>query len=155
MRSHLPSLLFLRASASSDFHRYALDGGDYHDQSVCHWNAAAAGPTFSVHGLTFRARISCDTGRPRCGDVLASSTPVCHAARLDKPEHLGQVRVAGTKTLFLNNSPFGHLAKVDLTRPAPPVQQNLGPIEQFDQRQARDFTRQPAPAQNQRYAPHR
>lgn len=155
MRGHLPSLLSLRTSVSGGFHRDALDGDDYNDKGVCHWNVAAVGPTFGVHGLIFRARISCDTGRLRFGDVLAGSAPVCHEARLDKPKHLGQARVADTKTLFLNNSPFGHLAEVDLTRPAPPVQQNLGPTEQFDRRQARDFTRQPAPAQNQGYAPHR
>lgn len=63
-------------------------------------------------------------------DRLAQCTVACHAARLNKPEHLGEVYVTRTKALFLNNSLFGHMAEVDLTRPAPPLQHSLRQAEQ-------------------------
>lgn len=87
-------------------------------------------------------------------DRLAQCVAACHAARLNKPEDLGEVHVTRTKMLFLNNSLFGHMAEVDLTRPAPVVPQSLRQIEQFDQQQAQAYTQQ-VPQQSQGHALHR
>lgn len=87
-------------------------------------------PNHAQHAVyaALKARLPPGTSEDR----LAQCTAACHAARLDKPEHLGEVYVTHTKALFFNNSLFGHMAEVDLTRPAPPLQYSLQQAEQHN-----------------------
>lgn len=67
---------------------------------------------------------------------LAQAAAACHLARLDKPEDLGEIYITHTKALFLNNSLFGRMAEIDLTRAAPSVEQSLQQIEHHDRQQS-------------------
>lgn len=89
-----------------------------------------AHPQHAVYAA-LKARLPPDTSEDR----LAQCTAACHAARLDRPEHLGRVYVTKTKALFLNHSLFGQMAEVDLTRPAPPAQDSVRKTGKFDYQQ--------------------
>lgn len=85
-----------------------------------------------------KERLPADTSEAR----LAQATAACHLAKLDRPEDLGQIHVTRTSAMFLNNSLFGHMTEIDLTRPAPTVEHSLRQIEHYDQQQ-RNPTTQP------------
>lgn len=114
---------------------------------------ALSDSTHAQHAVYAALKVRLPPGTPE--DRLAQCTAACHAARLDQPEQLGEVYVTRTAALFLNNSLFGRMAEVDLTRPAPPAQQSLRQIEQFDQQQAQLLQQQSTPQHSQGQALHR
>jgi hypothetical protein len=88
-------------------------------------------PQHAIHAA-LKERLPPGTSEAR----LAQCVAACHAARLDKPEDLGDIYITRTRALFLNNNLWGHLAKIDLTQPAPPVEQSLQQVERHDQQQS-------------------
>lgn len=67
---------------------------------------------------------------------LAQATAVCHFAGINKPEDLSGIYSGGTgKVFFAPQSLFANMATLDITRPAPAVQQSLQQVQEFDQRQ--------------------
>lgn len=63
---------------------------------------------------------------------LAQATTACHLAGLDDPQDLAQIHNTDNAILFVNNSLFGRMAEMDLTGPAPSVQQSLLRAYQHD-----------------------
>lgn len=67
---------------------------------------------------------------------LAQATAACHLAGIDMPEDLSGIYSGGNgKILFTTNSLFANIAEIDVSKPAPTVQQSLQQIRQFDQQQ--------------------
>lgn len=63
------------------------------------------------------------------------ATAACHVAGIDKPEDLSAVHITDSKALFSTSSLFANMAEMDISKPAPAVQQSLQQVQQFDQPQ--------------------
>lgn len=77
---------------------------------------------------------------------LAQATTACHLAGLDDPKDLGQIHHTDHAILFVNHSLFGRMAEMDVSKPAPSVQQSLLRAHQHDaERQQPRYPMQPDP----------
>lgn len=56
---------------------------------------------------------------------------------MNQPDDLGNIYGNEHTILFTSNSPFANMAEMDVSTPAPAVQQSLQQIQQFDQQQVR------------------
>lgn len=75
------------------------------------------------------------------------ATAACHVAGIDKPEDLSAVHITDSKALFCTSALFANMAEMDISKPAPTVQQSLQQAQQFDQQrqmQAQQTTQQQA-----------
>lgn len=69
-------------------------------------------------------------------DRLAQATAACYSAGMKHPEDVAGIYSGGNgKILFTTNSLFANMAEVDVSKPAPTIQQSLQRIQQFDQQQ--------------------
>ena len=64
---------------------------------------------------------------------LAQATAACHAVNIDRPEDLAGIHGTDTQVTFVNRSLWHANAHIDLSRPAPPVEESLQRAAQFDQ----------------------
>lgn len=69
------------------FYRDALEGGDYYGKGICHWDVSAAGPIFTVHGLSFAPDVSFDIYKENFGDELDGSTATYWLSKKDFFDH--------------------------------------------------------------------
>src|SRR5690348_2911442 len=67
---------------------------------------------------------------------LHQITAACHLAGIDEPADLAGIHGGESTLVFTPNSMFGRAATVDLSRPAPSVEQTLQQVRQYDQQQA-------------------
>lgn len=69
-------------------------------------------------------------------DRLAQATAACYSAGMKQPEDVAGIYSGGNgKILFTTNSLFANMAEMDVSKPAPTIQQSLQRIQQFDQQQ--------------------
>lgn len=69
-------------------------------------------------------------------DRLAQATAACYSAGMKLPEDVAGIYSGGNgKILFTTNSLFANIAEMDVSKPAPTIQQSLQRIRQFDQQQ--------------------
>lgn len=91
-------------------------------------------PDHPQHALqaTLRELLPATTTEAR----LAQATAACHAAGINKPEDLSGIYSGGDgKILFSTSSLFANMAEMDISKPAPAIQQSLQQVQQFDQPQ--------------------
>lgn len=67
---------------------------------------------------------------------LHQITAACHHAGIDDPSDLAAIHGGETSLVFTPSSMFARTALVDLSQPAPSVQQTLQQVRQYDQQQA-------------------
>ncbi|HVU80686.1 MAG TPA: hypothetical protein VHD89_01610 [Rhodanobacteraceae bacterium] len=67
---------------------------------------------------------------------LHQITAACHLAGIDEPADLAGIHGGESTLVFTPNSMFGRAATVDLSQPAPSVEQTLQQVRQYDQQQA-------------------
>lgn len=70
---------------------------------------------------------------------LAQATAACHLARMHQPEDLAAIYSGKNppSLIFMPNNLLGRVTEVDLSRPAPSVQQSMQQVQAFDQAQVR------------------
>jgi len=71
---------------------------------------------------------------------LAQGTAACYVAGITDPKDLSGVYVGDTSVLFTSNSLLAVPAQMDISQPAPSVQQSSQQIQQYDQQQAQIAT---------------
>jgi hypothetical protein len=76
---------------------------------------------------------------------LAQATAACHLARMDKPEDLAAIYSGENppSLIFMPNNLLGSVTEMDLSRPAPSVQQSVRQVQAFDQAQGRQWEHDP------------
>jgi hypothetical protein len=67
---------------------------------------------------------------------LHQITAACHQAGIDDPADLAGVHGGEFSLVFTPNSMFGRAAVVDLSQPAPSIEQTLQQVRQYEQQQA-------------------
>jgi hypothetical protein len=71
-------------------------------------------------------------------ELLSHLTAACYKSGIKQPEDLAHVVGREGKLHFLSNSLFSPFTTVDVTQPAPSVQQTIQDVQQFDQQRAHD-----------------
>lgn len=66
---------------------------------------------------------------------LEQSTAACYMGRITQPEQLHEIHIAKGAVHFLTTQPHAH-ASIDMTQPAPTVQQTMQQVQTHDQQQA-------------------
>ena len=67
---------------------------------------------------------------------LHQITAACHQAGIHDPDDLAAIHGGESSLVLMPNSMFGRAAMVDLSQPAPSVEQTLQQLRQYDQQQA-------------------
>jgi putative chitinase len=67
---------------------------------------------------------------------LAQSTAACYMAGIKKPEDLSGIYIGDTTVAFTSASLFARPAQIDISQPAPSIQQTMLQVRQHDQEQA-------------------
>lgn len=79
-------------------------------------------------------------------ELLSHLTAACYKSGIKQPDDLGHVVGREGKLHFLSNSLFSLGTTVDVTQPAPSVQQTMQEVQQFDQQRANDRAQSQAQA---------
>ncbi|MDP9930625.1 zeta toxin family protein [Variovorax paradoxus] len=89
-------------------------------------------------------------------ELLSHLTAACYKSGIKQPDDLAHVVGREGKLHFLSRSLFGPGTTVDVTQPAPSVQQTMQEVQQFDQQRATDraqYQAQAAAQANQQQGP--
>jgi hypothetical protein len=72
---------------------------------------------------------------------LTYSTAACYKSGIKRPDDLGDIEGRDGRIFFSPNSVFAQGVVVDVTQPAPSVQQTMQEVQQFDQQRADNLAR--------------
>lgn len=68
---------------------------------------------------------------------LSQATAACHKAGIDNPRDIERIYVTDKAAIFMFKPMWAATAQIDLTRPAPSIEQTLQQVQLHDQQQAR------------------
>lgn len=68
---------------------------------------------------------------------LSQATAACYQAGINNPKEIERIYVTDKAAIFMFKPMWAATAQIDLTRPAPSVEQTLQQVQRYDQQQAR------------------
>lgn len=95
-------------------------------------------PAHPQHAMYSRLQALLPPGTSQ--ERLHQATAACHLSGMHAPEDLAGIYGGESSIVFTPHSMFGRAAAMDLSQPAPSMQQTLQQVQIFDQRQARQAT---------------
>jgi hypothetical protein len=64
---------------------------------------------------------------------LTQATATCHQVGIDKPQDLASITGSGNTILFTSRSAVSRIGEMNVSQPAPSIQQTMQQMQQFDQ----------------------
>lgn len=95
-------------------------------------------PAHPQHAMYSRLQALFPPGTSR--ERLHQAAATCHMAGMRDPDDLAGIYGGESSIVFTPNSMFGRAAAMDLSQPAPSMQQTLQQVQAFDQQQAQQAT---------------
>jgi putative chitinase len=129
--------------------QHHLDG-DVRDQNIDSFVANSIGTSSAGKGQDGILRSFSDPGHPQhdlycilkdtlpqgtSDERLAQSTAACYMAGMKKPEDLSGIYIGDRSVAFTSASLFALPAQIDISQPAPSIQQSMQHVQQHDQQQ--------------------
>lgn len=141
--------------------RQRLDAGVQMHREVANESACIPGtptafrgfddPAHPQHALYSRLQALLPPGTSP--ERLHQASATCRMAGMRGPGDLAGIYGGESSIVFTPHSMFGHAAAMDLSQPAPSVQQTLQQVQAFDQQQARQATQRPQQVNMQQPGP--
>lgn len=88
-------------------------------------------PTHPQHGIYAELEKLLPAGTSP--ERLTQATAACHQAGIDKPQDLASIVGNANAILFTSRSLVCQIGEMDISQPAPSIQQTMQQVEQFDQ----------------------